>query len=70
MKDRLFRYIVFAWLLSVCGCALLQPAGNNAPAGQSVATTSTAYIQRARSHEDRSELRQAMMAWQVAAQLD
>ncbi|MGD9187764.1 MAG: hypothetical protein PVI89_06110 [Desulfobacteraceae bacterium] len=70
MKDRLFRYIVFAWLLSVCGCALLQPAEKHAPAGQSVATTSTAYIQRARSHEDRSELRQAMMAWQVAAQLD
>lgn len=70
MKDRVLRYIVFTWLLSACGCALLQPAAKHAPAGQSVETTSAAYIERARGHEDRSELQQALMAWQVAAQLD
>jgi tetratricopeptide (TPR) repeat protein len=70
MKDRMSRYIVFLWLLSTCGCALLQPSEKHAPAGQSVETTSAAYIQRARSHDDRSELQQALLAWQVAAQLD
>jgi tetratricopeptide (TPR) repeat protein len=70
MKDRLLRYIVFAWLLSACGCALLQPEPKRDPAWKSVETTSAAYIQRATSHEDRSELQQALMAWQVAAQLD
>lgn len=69
MTDRIFRYIVLAWLVSACGCALLQPAAKPSSAGQSVETTSAAYIQRARNHEDRSELQQAMMAWQVAAQL-
>lgn len=70
MKDRILRYIVFAWLLSACGCVLLQPAGKHTPVGQSAETTAAAYIKRAMSHEDRSELQQAMMAWQVAAQLD
>lgn len=70
MTNRILRYIVFAWLLSSCGCSLLQPATKQTAAGQSVETTSAAYIQRAKSHEDRSELQQAMMAWRVAAQLD
>jgi tetratricopeptide (TPR) repeat protein len=70
MKDRIFRYIVFVWLLPACGCAPLQPETKHDSAGQSVETTSGAYIQRATSHEKRAELPQAMMAWQVAAQLD
>lgn len=70
MKVRILRYIVCAWLMPACGCALFQPAAKPASARQSVETTSAAYIQRARSHEDRCELQQAMMAWRVAAQLD
>ncbi len=70
MINRTLRYIVLAWLMSACGCALLQPAEKQSSSGQSAETTAAAYIQRARSHEDRHELQQAMMAWQVAAQLD
>jgi tetratricopeptide (TPR) repeat protein len=69
MKHRTAPYIVIAWLLSSWGCALLQPAGN-APAGQSVETTSAAYCLRAENHEARAEWQQALLAWQVAGQLD
>jgi tetratricopeptide (TPR) repeat protein len=62
--------MVLAWLLSAWGCVLVQPAGKDAPAGQSIETTSAAYIQRAKRHEERAQWQQAMTAWRVAEQLD
>jgi tetratricopeptide (TPR) repeat protein len=70
MNARTASYIVLFWMLASWGCARLQPAATDAPAGPSVETTSAAYIQRAEAHEERAEWQQALLAWQVAARLD
>lgn len=70
MMAQALRYAFISWLAVTCGCALFQPTGTRTPAGQAVDTTPAAYIQRARDLEKRSELRQALLAWRVAAALD
>lgn len=70
MKALALRYIIVSFLAATCGCALFQSSGTRRPAGNTVDTTPAAYIQRARDLEQRSELRQALLALQVAAALD
>lgn len=70
MKALVLQYAFVSWLAVTCGCALFQPTGKGTPAGQAVETTPAAYIDRARDLEKQSELRQALLAWQVAAALD